>query len=236
VLRRFVGRKRLAVILVVGAIAATGWFLRKQGVLDPETLQGILVEHPLGAPIAFMLIYGLAILGMLPTLPLNLVGGLLWGPFLGGLLAAAGATLGAVVAFVSARLAFGRPLAGRFDNRLTTEIQREFALKGWWFVAFMRLNPIFPTGPVNYILGLTSISTGVYAWVTLVSLLPASTAVAYIGQQVGLLVLKGNGSAPLRSILAVSAGVTLLAFLTFSARLYNRLRFDAPAKLPTAIE
>ena len=187
-------------------------------------LNHVIAEHPLAAPLLFVGLYALVTLGALPAMPLNLAAGLYWGPLGGGALSAFAATLGAIVAFAAARLAFGRPLAERFDNRLIAEIQREFDAKGWWFIAFVRINPIFPTGPLNYILGLTSIGTWVYSLVTFLFLLPPSIAVAFIGQSVGSFVVNGDVSSRLKEILAASAAVTALVALGFAANLVNRLR------------
>jgi uncharacterized membrane protein YdjX (TVP38/TMEM64 family) len=223
-LRRFIGPKRATAALIFGALIAVGWWLRHSGLADPASLTVVIDEHPLSAPLAFVALYTLMTLTALPALPLNLAAGLFWGALLGGTLSAVGATLGAIVAFAAARLALGRPLAERFDNRLIAEIQREFAAKGWWFVAFMRINPIFPTGPLNYILGLTSIRARIYSVVTLLFLLPPSIAIALIGQSVGTFVVNGDVSERLRVILAASAAVTVLAALAFAANLVNRLR------------
>ena len=223
-LRRFIGPKRATAILIFGGLIAVGWWLRHAGLADPTLLGDVIAEHPFAAPLIFVGLYALVTLGALPALPLNLAAGLYWGPLAGGALSAFGATLGSIAAFAAARLAFGRPLAERFDNRLIAEVQREFDAKGWWFVAFARINPIFPTGPLNYILGLTSIGAGVYSLVTLVFLLPPSIAVAFIGQSVGTFVVTGDVSSRLKEILAASAALTVLAALAFVANLFNRLR------------
>jgi len=222
--RRFIGPKRATAVLIFGVLIAVGWWLRHSGLADPALLGVVIGDHPLGAPLAFVALYALMTLTALPAMPLNLAAGLLWGALLGGALSAVGATLGAIAAFAAARLAFGRPLAERFDNRMIAEIQREFDAKGWWFVAFVRINPIFPTGPLNYILGLTSIRARVYSIVTLLFLLPPSIAIAFIGESVGTFVVSGDVSARLRVILAGSAALTALVGLAFVARLVNRLR------------
>lgn len=223
-LRRFIGPKRATAVLIFGALIVVGWGLRHSGLADPALLGVVIGDHPLGAPLAFVALYALMTLTALPALPLNLAAGLFWGALLGGALSAIGATLGAVVAFAAARLALGRPLATRFDNRLIAEIQREFDAKGWWFVAFVRINPIFPTGPLNYILGLTSIRARVYSVVTLLFLLPPSVAIAFIGESVGSFVVSGDVSSRLKEVLAVSAALTALVALAFAAHLFNRLR------------
>jgi uncharacterized membrane protein YdjX (TVP38/TMEM64 family) len=234
-LRRIIGPKRLSALLIMGALVVAGWYLRKHGLFDPATLRNAAAEYPLAAPILFTLLYSVAILTALPTLPLNLAAGVFWGPILGGVVSTTGATLGGVAAFAIARAAFGRPLADRFGSKLITEIQREFAAKGWWFVAFARLNPIFPTGPLNYVLGLTSITGRVYTAVTFIFLLPPSMAVAYMGEQMGILMVDGEIPSALKSMMAVSAAVTGLAVLIFATRLLMHRRFNQ-TKIPPTTE
>jgi len=232
-LRRVIGPKRLSALLILGALFATGWYLRKHGLFDPATLRTAAAEYPLAGPILFTLLYSLAIMTALPTIPLNLAAGVFWGPILGGVVSTTGATLGGVAAFAIARAAFGRPLADWFGNKLVSEIQREFAAKGWWFVAFARLNPIFPTGPLNYILGLTSITGRVYTVVTFIFLLPPSMAIAYMGEQMGILMIDGQIPSALKTMLGVSAVVTGLAALIFAARLVTHFRFGQTKTPPT---
>ena len=233
-LRRFVGPKRVIAILLLGAFVTAGWLMQRSGLVDPAVLQGMIERHPLGAEAIFVLLYGLATLSVLPALPLNLAAGLFWGPLIGGILSTTAATVGAVIAFSLARLAFGQPLAERYDNRIISEIQREFAAKGWWFLAFVRINPISPTGPLNYIFGLTSINTLVYTFVTFMFLLPQAIAIAFIGQSMGTFAVSGTLSSRLTVVLAASAAVTTLALVVFGARLISHLRFGRFKNVPTA--
>ena len=125
---------------------------------------------------------------------------------------------------MATRLAFGPLLGRQFNNRLVAEIQRKFEENGWRFIAFARLNPIVPTGPLNYMLGLTSIGTLTYVLVTFVFLLPPAILVAYIGGSVGSFVMTGDVAASVKTLLAISAAVTVLVGCTYSAKLILRLR------------
>ncbi len=223
-LRRFIGPKRIMILTVLAVLVGIAWYLRRQGWLDPSAIQHLIEQYPVIAPIVFALIYGLAMLSALPTLPVNLAAGLFWGPLLGGLYSTSGATIGAVAAFLLTRSVLGQPLARRFDNRVIAEIQREFEAKGWLFLGFVRLNPIFPTGPLNYLLGLTAVDTVTYVWTTFVFNLPPSIAVAWIGYSLGTFVMQGEIADTMRTILAVSAAVTALAALAYAARLFYKLR------------
>jgi uncharacterized membrane protein YdjX (TVP38/TMEM64 family) len=223
-LRRFIGPKRIMILAMLAVLVGVAWYLRREGWLDPSAIQRLIEQYPVTAPIVFAVIYGIAMVSALPTLPVNLAAGLFWGPLLGGLYSTSGTTIGAVAAFLLTRSVLGQPLARRFDNRIIAEIQREFEAKGWLFLAFVRLNPIFPTGPLNYLLGLTAVDTVTYVWTTFVFNLPPSIAVAWIGYSLGTFVMQGEIADTMRTILAVSAAVTALAALAYAARLFYKLR------------
>src|SRR4249919_2148560 len=88
---------------------------------------------------------------------------------------------------------------------------------GWKFVAFARINPIIPTGPLNYLLGLTSLSNRGFLWATFVFLLPPSIAIAYIGDTLQTFTTQQSGvNEIVRGILVASAAVTFLAGIRFA--------------------
>jgi uncharacterized membrane protein YdjX (TVP38/TMEM64 family) len=221
-LRRLLGPKRVLAGVALAGIIAAMWYLRRSGTFDPVLLQDFAATHAVTAPIVMLAVYAIVVMSGLPALPLNLAAGVFWGPIVGGLISTVGATIGAVAAFSAARSIFGKPLANHVETRLVAQLQTEFEEKGWCFVAFIRLNPIIPTGPLNYILGLTSIDTFTYVWTTFAFLLLPGTAVAFIGYHVGTFVVEGQVADFVKLILAISAGVTILAALAYGARIANR--------------
>lgn len=223
-LRRIIGPRRLLLLICFAAIVVFTWDLRRHGYFDPKLVQNLVGAHPVLSPVVFVVLFAICVFSALPTLPANLAAGLFWGPVLGGVLSTTAATLGAIAAFAVARSILGRPLAERFDNRIVAEMQREFEAKGWLFLAFVRINPVFPTGVLNYILGLTSIDTFTYVWVTFAFILPPSIAIALIGQSVGSFVVDGQISDSLKVMLTVSAALTALTVIGYGASLLHRLK------------
>lgn len=223
-LRRYIGPRRIVIFITLALMVALAWYLRKQGILDSAVVENMVHVHPIRAPIIFIAFYALSVLTGVPTLPMNLAGGLFWGPILGGIFTTIGVSIGSIAAFAISRLIFGRPLAHRFESKAITEMQKEFDAKGWRFIAFVRINPAFPTGQINYILGLTSIDAFTYSWATLLFLIPPSMAIAYIGYSVGSVVLDGNVPYSAKLIVAVSAAVTALVAIAYAAHLFFRLR------------
>jgi uncharacterized membrane protein YdjX (TVP38/TMEM64 family) len=218
---RFGWHKRLLLLLFAAAVA-TAWHFHGQDSLGPAMLQRMLLAHPLSVLCLFVLMYAAAVVVCVPGAPFNLAAGFFWGPFWGGVIATIGASLGSVAAFYLARLLFGQPLARRFDGRIVGAVQQEFEAKGWRFLAFLRLNPIFPTGPLNYIFGLTAIDAASYSLATAAFLFPPSLAVALIGYEMGTFWAQGEAARLLRILVIVSAAITALFALKYAARFLNR--------------
>lgn len=167
----------------------------------------------------FVAIYAASLMFGIPTLPLNLAAGVFWGALFGGLLSALATSAAAIGGFLAARLIFGQPLARRFGSQRLQWLQNSYEKHGWKVVAFTRLNPVFPTGVLNYLFGLTSIGVIPYSAATLGFILPPSIAVAWIGSAMGSFMLGSQGNMIWQGVLVLSAAVTLL----FSIRLVTKL-------------
>lgn len=179
-LRRYIGPKRvIMLILLIGSVLWV-WKHDKIGMLSPEIIEHYLDDYPLKAVLLFISIYMISVVAALPSLPLNLAAGYFWGGLLGGFYSTLGMSLGGWVSFLAARFLVGTPLADKSDHKWASVVQSEFELHGWKFVAFARINPIVPTGPLNYLLGLTSLSNQTFIITTCIFLLPPAILVSYI--------------------------------------------------------
>ena len=180
-IRKYIGPKRFVFLcFLIGFVIAVRE-LHQSGLLTPNVIENYKANYPYRSIIFFILIYALSVIACLPSLPLNLAAGFFWGGLLGGIFSALGVTLGGLVAFTFARSIFGRPLIMSFKNKWLDAVRIEFASNGWKLVAFARINPIIPSGPLNYFLGLTSLSSSLFIFLSIAFLLPPSIAVAFIG-------------------------------------------------------
>jgi uncharacterized membrane protein YdjX (TVP38/TMEM64 family) len=211
-LRRHLSPKRLALVALVVAVVL---YFRLRGPIDMGALQGLTVRYPALSIAAFLLTYAVSVVALIPTLPLNLMAGFVWGVLPGGTLSALGASVGALLAFLTARYLIGQPLAARFDNVPLAWIQKEILGKGWKFVAFLRLNPVVPTGPINYLLGLTSVRFLPYAAATLAFLTPPSLLVAWIGKEAGSIPLAGTSAMLWHGFLGLSTAILALVAVRY---------------------
>jgi uncharacterized membrane protein YdjX (TVP38/TMEM64 family) len=222
-IRRYIGPKRVILLLGLIVFVFLAWNYYRTGSLSPAMVEQYRDNHPVGAVMLFVLIYAVSVIASVPSLPLNLAAGFFWGGLVGGVYSAAGVTIGGWVSFAAARWLLGQPLAEKFDNKWASKVQQEFDQGGWKFVAFARINPIIPTGPLNYLLGLTSLSNRGFLWTTFVFLLPPSIAVAYIGDTLQTFTTQQSGvSEIVRGILIVSAAVTFLVGVRFAFNIFKK--------------
>lgn len=129
-----------------------------------------------------------------------------------------GATLGAILAFLTARYLASDGVsetAGERMGRLMHGVEEE----GWRFVAFVRLVPLFPFNLVNYAFGLTRIRLVDYAIASFVFMAPGALAYTWLGYA-GREAASGHAAA----IRDGSLALALLAAVAFLPRLIRRLR------------
>ena len=217
--RRYVGPKRMLAMIALVALMLWTRQMEVDFASELQAFIGYTAARPLTTALMFFGVYVFSVIALIPTLPLNLLAGMIWGPWFGGVMAGCASTSGAAVTFLVARSMLGDIFARRFDNEMVTRVQQEFETKGWLFVGLMRINPVFPTGILNYVLGLTSIRFRPYLAATAVFLLPPSVVIAWIGKESGSLVLAGTAADRWNSVLIVSACATVLLVGRYVAKL-----------------
>jgi uncharacterized membrane protein YdjX (TVP38/TMEM64 family) len=117
---------------------------------------------------------------------MTLTGGFLFGTLLGALYVNAGATIGATLAFLSARYILRDWVERTFGSRLNT-LQEGFKRNAFSYLITLRLIPLIPFFVINLLSGLTRVSVGTYMLATAVGIIPGSLVFAYAGRQVGTL-------------------------------------------------
>lgn len=135
--------------------------------------------------IAFVLVYNIATVLLLPGSLLTLGGGALYGVVWGSVYVMIAATLGAIVAFVIGRY-FARDWVSRqLQNHPKFQaIDRAVAQGGWRIVLLTRLSPLFPFNLLNYLFGVTCISLKDYVLGS-IGMFPSSVMYVYIGALAG---------------------------------------------------
>jgi len=176
---------RLAAIVVLLALGATYLLLHKTGtvgvLLDVHAVRDYIMGLGMMGPVAVAALIALAVLvSPLPSAPIALAAGALYGHTWGTLYVLIGAELGAIGAFTLARMLGRDALRRWFGDRLpTTRLGTQNALMGLVFVS--RLLPFISFDIVSYAAGLTALSLWRFAVATLFGVLPTSFLLAHFG-------------------------------------------------------
>jgi uncharacterized membrane protein YdjX (TVP38/TMEM64 family) len=174
----------IAGVLVLALVAAY-WVLEESGamaiILDGHALRQFVMGLGLAGPLAIVALMMLAILvSPIPSAPVALAAGALYGHTWGTGYVALGAELGALAAFGLARL-LGRDVLQRWlGGRLPqTRLGSQGALMAIVFVS--RLLPFISFDVVSYAAGFTALTWWRFALATLAGILPASFLLAHFG-------------------------------------------------------
>jgi len=141
------------------------------------------------AALLYIVAYGVLVALSVPGgVALTIVGGFLFGTWLGGLCAVVGATLGATGIFLAARAGFGglAQRAGPFFSKL----EAGFRADAFNYLLVLRLVPLFPFWLVNLVPALAGVSLSTYLLATFLGIIPGTLVYASLGNGLGSLVDK----------------------------------------------
>ena len=174
-------RRRWVLIgLAVAAVVAVFWML--------PTAEWIVSAYKwiqgLGpwAFVAFVVIYTILSMLFLPTSPLNVGAGLLFGLLWGFLASLAGVMAASIGCFLLARYAArGWVLKRVACNPKFEAVLRGLKTESWKLILLTRLNPVLPAAVASYCFGVTPIRFGQYALASLIGNIPLCLVLAYLG-------------------------------------------------------
>lgn len=171
-------------VILLATILLNGWhrlLTLENIVLARDRFQETIAAHWLVSILAYVAVYATAVALSVPgALVFTLSGGLIFGWFVGGIAAVAGASIGAILLFLIARSAFGEALRERAGPSLARLVEgfRRDALS---YLLFLRLVPAFPFFIVNIAAALLGVPLKTYVIGTVVGVIPATFAFASIG-------------------------------------------------------
>jgi uncharacterized membrane protein YdjX (TVP38/TMEM64 family) len=187
-------------IAIAGALALlvlaawTGWLLYDSGHLSRAALVALGERSGPWAPLILMGLMVLAVvIGPIPTVPISVASGAVFGPLAGFIYAMAGALIGAALSFRIARL-LGQPIMRRFLGGHIAFCPACSTRLLFLVILVARLLPVVSFAFVSYGAGLTAMRTGAFLLATAIGMVPmtalyvaagtsltASPAVAAIG-------------------------------------------------------
>ncbi|MBE9018662.1 TVP38/TMEM64 family protein [Chroococcidiopsidales cyanobacterium LEGE 13417] len=189
-----------------------------------QALQGIENLGAIGA-IAFILLYVIATVALIPGTILTLGAGVVYGAGFGSIYVFIGATLGATAAFLVGRyLARGWVAKKIASQQKFQAIDEAVGKEGFKIVLLTRLSPVFPFSLLNYAFSITQVSLKDY-FLGSVGMLPGTIMYVYLGSLAGSLATISSSDRPTNStvvwiirIIGFIATVTVTLYVTRIAR------------------
>ncbi|MGE0858787.1 MAG: FAD-dependent oxidoreductase [Gammaproteobacteria bacterium] len=234
-------RRRLLLIFIVLALLVAL-------VLDPTRyleldalkarqaeLQGLVAAHRGPALLwAFLIYVGVTALSIPGAAVLTLACGALFGLAWGTVLVSFASTLGATLAFLTARYLLHGAVQSRYGHRLAA-IDRGVRRDGPSYLLMLRLLPVAPFVLVNLLMALTSIRLRDFVLFSQLGMLPATVVYVNAGTQLAGIERLSDVASP-----GLIASLALLAMLPFVAKaivgLRRRQRFLAEHPPPAQVD
>ncbi|HDZ8877527.1 TPA: FAD-dependent oxidoreductase [Aeromonas dhakensis] len=230
---------RLLLVLVMGCLIGAffafdlGHYLSLPQLQARQAELAALVERHFGAAaLLFVVVYMVSTALSLPGASLlTLAGSAVFGVAWGLLLVSFASSMGATLAFLSARFLLRDWVERRFGDKLAS-LQAGMKKEGALYLLSLRLIPIFPFFLVNLLMGLTPIRVSTYYWVSQLGMLPGTFVYVLAGSELANLTSTGNILSP-----GLMVALTLLGLMPMLLKgLQRRLalhRLHAPYRKPT---
>ncbi len=181
------------IMLIVLAILIASFFIFDLGQFfsldylksQQAELERYKAANPLQTAAVLFLIYVVVTALSLPgaavmTLAIGAIFGLVWGT----LLVSFASTLGATLAFIISRFLLRDMVQNRFGDKLKS-INEGIEKDGAFYLFGLRLVPIFPFFVINLAMGLTTLKTVTFAWVSQVGMLLGTIVYVNAGTHLG---------------------------------------------------
>jgi uncharacterized membrane protein YdjX (TVP38/TMEM64 family) len=172
------------IVLVV--VIATAWFVvenmdLREGITALS--RGQVSKVGVSTPLVFILSYIALIVSLVPSAPLNVAAGILFGPLLGTMLSWISVMVGGSICFFLAKR-FGESFVRRVVkekseklNHYNTVIEND----GFELILLFRIIPFFPIAGFNYMFGLTKMKFKTYFWGSALGTIPGIFILTYFG-------------------------------------------------------
>ncbi|MCF3096766.1 pyridine nucleotide-disulfide oxidoreductase [Aeromonas australiensis] len=232
-------RARWLLLLVMSSLIATfflfdlGHYVTLPQLQARQTELAALVDrHFASAALLFVLLYVLSTALSLPGASLLTLGGsAVFGVGWGLLLVSFASSIGATLAFLSARFLLRDWVIARFGDKLAT-FQSGMAKEGAFYLLSLRLIPVFPFFLVNLLMGLTPIRVSTYYWVSQLGMLPGTFVYVLAGSELGQLTSTGNILSPGLMVALTLLGLMPWLVKKLTTHLAQRRQL-APYRQPT---
>ena len=177
---RWIRYVTLALILI--GVGAAAWFLPNvKEWASPEFLREYILSLGWWGYLVYVFIALISIPLPIPSTPVALAGGYIYGTFVGVMLTIIGTTLGSLLMFYLVRQ-WGRPLVEKLvDPHHIQHFLHIFKRRGQTAALISYALPVFPSDALNIVLGLTKIRYGTFVLLVILGTIPRYVLVSSLG-------------------------------------------------------
>ncbi len=218
--------KKIAVACIVAALVAAFFIFDLGRFLTLESLKANRIalrsyyeDHSFLMAGGFILLYIAQTALSLPGAAiLSLAAGAVFGAVMGTVYVNIGATIGASMAFLVARYLFHDVIQNKFGPRLE-KINTELETRGFNYLLFLRLVPVFPFFLINLGAGLTKIPLRTFFFGTMIGIIPGSFVFCNAGASLAAINSVSEVASP-----RVLGSFALLGVFALIPALYQKMR------------
>jgi len=216
--------KWVSIVLIVVSIL----LIFRQLPIGPavQRMENWIGDLGIWGPVAFGLLYVVAVVLLVPASALTLAAGALFGLVGGTVIVSLASTTGAALAFLISRYLARNWIAKKVEQYPKFgAIDKALSEGGWRIVALLRLSPAIPFNLQNYLYGLTGIRFWTCVLTSWVAMLPGTFMYVYLGYvgRAGIEATGGGGQSwsPAEwaiMIVGLLATITVTVYVTHMAR------------------
>ena len=177
-------KKDIIKLSILGLLVGGGtltYFLSGLNKVTPDEFRLWIAGFGIFSGLVFILLYSIGPVFLIPGSLLSISAGVIFGPAKGTAYVIVGASIGATLAFLSARY-FGSSIQHKLEHtKIIGELDKRIEKRGFITVLLLRLIPIFPYNILNYGLGLTDVRKRAYISATVLGMIPGIFAYVYLG-------------------------------------------------------
>ena len=183
-----------------------------------QALVDFYATHRLATVAGFMAVYIIQTALSLPGAAiLSLAAGAIFGSLMGTVYAVTSASIGATLAFLVTRYLLRDLVLRRFGSRLEG-MNRELEQRGFNYLLFLRLVPIFPFFLINLAAGLTQLPLRTFVFGTLIGIIPGGFVFVNAGASLATITSLSGIASP-----RVLGSFALLGLFALIPVFYNKL-------------
>lgn len=177
--------KKIALLLVIALIVGSYLFFDGQKYLSLDFFQNLYKQEPLLTAAVYFVVYVIATSLSFPGAALlTIIGGMIFGLWVGLLLVSFASSLGATLAFLVSRFLLRDWVQSKFANYLGA-VNKGIEKDGAFYLFSLRLIPVVPFLVINLVMGITPMKAVVFYLVSQVGMLAGTAVYVNAGAELG---------------------------------------------------